>query len=86
MNGPTQTTEWPECQMDGHEGVTTDAEYANGLIDPLDQATYQVRILGPKEAIEANEEVEECCAGCAGKLAEVYVSFGWDVEARNLER
>lgn len=44
-----------------------------------DTTTHRVRILAPTEAIEANERDTLCCIGCAAKLAEAYIGFGWDI-------
>lgn len=52
--------------------------------DEGDTQTHRVRILAPIEAVEANDD-EHCCNGCAQKLAEAYIGFGWDVEVRMLK-
>lgn len=53
--------------------------------DGLDGETHRVRILAPQDAIDSNSDVD-CCVGCAGKLAEAHIGFGWDVEVRQIER
>jgi hypothetical protein len=53
--------------------------------DELDTQTHRVRILAPAEAVKANAP-EQCCSGCAQKLADAYIGFGWDVEVRRLDR
>jgi hypothetical protein len=74
-----------ECTAGCHEGIDYYDE-GDVLIDPLDQASVEVTILAPQGAVEANETPEYVCAGCAAKLCEGYIGFGWDVSARRMDR
>ena len=91
------TERYMECQIPGHEftgnyigyEIPGGPQYERGDDGELlpdkdggDSETHVVRILGPKEAVEANGE-EFCCAMCAANLATAYIGFGWDVEVKN---
>jgi hypothetical protein len=90
------------CDQPGHDFVgnySYDYEHRNETgewrmrldkdepnVNHQDHATHRVAILAPVSAIEVNAQHEFCCVGCAGKMAEAYIGFGWDVEVKDITR